>query len=136
MMQVAVYLSLAKQPKWRNLSADRQAGRPFTEIAKVAELVDAHDSKSCSPGSVGSSPTFGTEMLEWVYPVSAFFMHNRDEKSIPMEIGKSHLWYKVEIHFIQCPLFYSIYSSYIYSMKFFNQHILSLQPIRSKGKTV
>ena len=26
----------------------------------MAELVDAHDSKSCSPGSVGSSPTFGT----------------------------------------------------------------------------
>ena len=28
--------------------------------AKVAELVDAHDSKSCSFGSVGSIPTFGT----------------------------------------------------------------------------
>ena len=29
-------------------------------FAKVAELVDAHDSKSCSFGSVGSIPTFGT----------------------------------------------------------------------------
>ena len=29
-------------------------------LAKVAELVDAHDSKSCSFGSVGSIPTFGT----------------------------------------------------------------------------
>lgn len=28
--------------------------------AKVAELVDARDSKSRSSGSVGSSPTFGT----------------------------------------------------------------------------
>ena len=32
-------------------------------LAKVAELVDAHDSKSCSFGSVGSSPTFGTYPL-------------------------------------------------------------------------
>ena len=30
-------------------------------FAKVAELVDAHDSKSCSLGSVGSIPTFGTK---------------------------------------------------------------------------
>ena len=29
-------------------------------IAEVAELVDAHDSKSCSLGSEGSSPSFGT----------------------------------------------------------------------------
>ena len=29
--------------------------------AEVAELVDAHDSKSCSFGSVGSIPTFGTK---------------------------------------------------------------------------
>ena len=28
--------------------------------AKVAELVDAHDSKSCIFGCVGSIPTFGT----------------------------------------------------------------------------
>ena len=28
--------------------------------AEVAELVDAHDSKSCSFGIVGSIPTFGT----------------------------------------------------------------------------
>ena len=27
----------------------------------MAELVDAHDSKSCSFGSVGSIPTFGTK---------------------------------------------------------------------------
>ena len=29
--------------------------------AEVAELVDAHDSKSCSFGSEGSIPSFGTE---------------------------------------------------------------------------
>ena len=29
-------------------------------MAEVAELADAHDSKSCSFGSVGSIPTFGT----------------------------------------------------------------------------
>ena len=28
--------------------------------AEVAELADAHDSKSCSARSVGSTPTFGT----------------------------------------------------------------------------
>ena len=33
--------------------------------AKVAELVDAHDSKSCFFGSVGSSPTFGTYWSEY-----------------------------------------------------------------------
>ena len=32
-------------------------------FAKVAELVDAHDSKSCSFGSVGSIPTFGTTIV-------------------------------------------------------------------------
>ena len=39
----------------------------FTEIthqAEVAELADAHDSKSCSFGSVGSTPTFGTKKTE------------------------------------------------------------------------
>lgn len=30
------------------------------EQAKVAELVDAHDSKSCTERCVGSIPTFGT----------------------------------------------------------------------------
>ena len=34
--------------------------QPNLKHAKVAELVDAHDSKSCSFGSVGSIPTFGT----------------------------------------------------------------------------
>ena len=29
--------------------------------AEVAELADAHDSKSCSLGIVGSIPTFGTK---------------------------------------------------------------------------
>ena len=29
-------------------------------LAGVAELADAHDSKSCSFGNVGSIPTFGT----------------------------------------------------------------------------
>lgn len=34
--------------------------RIFSISAGVAELVDAHDSKSCSARSVGSSPTTGT----------------------------------------------------------------------------
>jgi hypothetical protein len=34
--------------------------------AEVAESVDAHDSKSCSFGSVGSSPTFGTTHQETI----------------------------------------------------------------------
>ncbi len=37
--------------------------------AEVAELADAHDSKSCSFGSVGSIPTFGTD---WLRPSSFF----------------------------------------------------------------
>ncbi len=32
-------------------------------LAGVAELADAHDSKSCSVRSVGSIPTFGTEII-------------------------------------------------------------------------
>ena len=32
----------------------------FAPRAEVAELVDAHDSKSCALGRVGSIPTFGT----------------------------------------------------------------------------
>ncbi len=34
------------------------------EIAEVAELVDAHDSKSCALGRVGSIPTFGTSFIQ------------------------------------------------------------------------
>ncbi len=32
----------------------------YDDFAGVAELADAHDSKSCSFGSVGSTPTTGT----------------------------------------------------------------------------
>ncbi len=32
--------------------------------AEVAELVDAHDSKSCTFGCVGSIPTFGTKAFQ------------------------------------------------------------------------
>jgi hypothetical protein len=32
----------------------------FRTLAKMAELVDAHDSKSCTVRCVGSIPTFGT----------------------------------------------------------------------------
>jgi hypothetical protein len=39
----------------------RPALKCWTVLAKVAELVDAHDSKSCALGRVGSIPTFGTE---------------------------------------------------------------------------
>ena len=35
------------------------ATTPHITLAGVAESVDAHDSKSCSFGSVGSSPTAG-----------------------------------------------------------------------------
>ena len=38
-----------------------QYGSPF--YAEVAELADAHDSKSCSARSVGSTPTFGTIII-------------------------------------------------------------------------
>jgi hypothetical protein len=34
-------------------------------LAEVAEQADAHDSKSCSFGSVGSIPTFGTCHSYW-----------------------------------------------------------------------
>ena len=44
--------------------AKRAAIRPVMlyagKDAEVAELVDAHDSKSCSARIVGSIPTFGT----------------------------------------------------------------------------
>jgi hypothetical protein len=33
------------------------------QLAEVAEQADAHDSKSCSFGSVGSIPTFGMIIL-------------------------------------------------------------------------
>lgn len=33
-----------------------------SQDAEVAELVDAHDSKSCLARGVGSIPTFGTEI--------------------------------------------------------------------------
>ena len=33
-------------------------------LAEVAEQADAHDSKSCSFGSVGSIPTFGMILLK------------------------------------------------------------------------
>ena len=34
-------------------------------IAKVAELVDAHDSKSCILGCAGSIPAFGTSIISY-----------------------------------------------------------------------
>ena len=44
---------------------------PYTSvIAGMAELVYAHDSKSCAARLVGSSPTSGIEILE-VSPVLA-----------------------------------------------------------------
>src|SRR5690606_32918875 len=36
-------------------------GRTSFVLAEVAELADAHDSKSCFERSVGSTPTFGTK---------------------------------------------------------------------------
>jgi hypothetical protein len=33
----------------------------------VAELADAHDSKSCSFGNEGSIPSFGTKAQKWAF---------------------------------------------------------------------
>ena len=52
--------SLFEDTKPENLIERASAGAAELVEAKVAELVDAHDSKSCSFGSVGSIPTFGT----------------------------------------------------------------------------
>jgi hypothetical protein len=40
----------------------------FEHNAEVAEQADAHDSKSCSLGSVGSIPTFGIRLIELLNP--------------------------------------------------------------------
>jgi hypothetical protein len=47
-------------------------------LAGVAELADAHDSKSCSVRNEGSSPSFGTKIIPrtlpgWVLTRNAFF---------------------------------------------------------------
>lgn len=38
--------------------------KDIKSLAKVAELVDAHDSNSCSFGSEGSIPSFGTKPFD------------------------------------------------------------------------
>ena len=45
-------------------------------FARMAELVDAHDSNSCSARSVGSIPTSGTKR-ESVERLSLFFVFRR-----------------------------------------------------------
>ena len=45
-------------------------------FARMAELVDAHDSNSCSARSVGSIPTSGTKR-ESVERLSLFFVLSR-----------------------------------------------------------
>ncbi len=46
-------------------------------LAKVAELVDAHDSKSCTFGCAGSIPAFGTEESLFSIEEEAFFVPSR-----------------------------------------------------------
>ena len=61
------------------------------KIAGVAELADAHDSKSCTFGYVGSIPTFGTEdynqclveFIGWVCSV------NNNSRRFPILIKNS-----------------------------------------------
>ena len=43
------------------LDLEFKLGYTCHTLAGVAELADAHDSKSCSLGNVGSIPTFGTK---------------------------------------------------------------------------
>ena len=47
----------------------------LSPFARMAELVDAHDSNSCSERSVGSIPTSGTKR-ESVERLSLFFVFN------------------------------------------------------------
>ena len=46
---------------WCNLTGNHNFAAQIE--ADVAEVVDAHDSKSCSSRSVGSNPTIGTYMV-------------------------------------------------------------------------
>ena len=48
----------------------------LSPFARMAELVDAHDSNSCSERSVGSIPTSGT-LRETFEKVSLFFVFRR-----------------------------------------------------------
>ena len=43
-------------------TTNRTCRSACTEHAEVAELADAHDSNSCSLGSEGSIPSFGTAL--------------------------------------------------------------------------
>src|SRR5690349_4789909 len=65
-------------------------------FAGVAELADAHDSKSCSVRSEGSSPSFGTG---WVLYPKGFLNRNILQNSEDVSISglnkceNTHLWY-------------------------------------------
>jgi hypothetical protein len=48
--------------------------------AEVAEQADAHDSKSCSLGSVGSIPTFGMQRAAQT-PWAVFLLKRRHMRS-------------------------------------------------------
>ena len=55
---------------------------PYSKIqllAEVAEQADAHDSKSCSLGSVGSIPTFGTTDYSTSPPLT--------QEGVPLPVG-------------------------------------------------
>ena len=63
----------------------------YVPLAKVAELVDAHDSKSCSVRSVGSIPTFGTQVKAFRFKnLKAFIIEPRREFE-PFFIGCDYL---------------------------------------------
>ena len=50
---------------------------PNTADARVAELVDALDSKSSSFGSAGSIPASGTSKKELVFTLAPFSIHKQ-----------------------------------------------------------
>ena len=58
------------------------AHHSFMYDAEVAELADAHDSKSCSARSVGSTPTFGTIIVFPFYDLKIVEKHVSNWKKI------------------------------------------------------
>ena len=66
------------------LDPSGEFGYTVRSTAEVAELADAHDSKSCSVRNVGSIPTFGTE-----YPCKGVFYFNilsPKEESLTLDV--------------------------------------------------
>lgn len=62
-------LMIPKLDPWRNFSYTNLYNITAVNHAEVAEQADAHDSKSCSFGSVGSIPTFGTKQSQFLQSI-------------------------------------------------------------------